>query len=312
MEQKEKLRFSPGTIVLGSTGFVGTRLLEIAHETGEEVLTPQQNKVDLLDPQTIEAYLDNHPGSVCVNLAAHTDLEAAEKERGDKEGLAWKLNFEGVRHLTEATQKRGMFLVHISTDAVFPGTESFPGPYSEDTLPPDDSTPLSWYGYTKLKGEEVVRNAPNTAVVRIAYPFGGIDSPRDFAVRTLTYIKKGYNLFADQHFTPTYIPDLYAALAKLTTGKEAGIYHVACSGITTPYDFGTTVAQELQLTNEVKQGSVVDFLSKPNAVARLIHGSLRTENTQGSLQVSFGSWQESLTKYINENKSGFAKLVSTP
>lgn len=308
-ETKEHLRFTPNTLLIGASGFIGSELTRIAKEQKGTVLTPSINEFDILEPKKLDAYFSSHDVTVCVNLAAHTDLEEGELERGDKKGSVWKINVNGVSNLLDAAQKHDLFLIHISTDAVFPGTDDLPGPYAEESEPPDNLGPLSWYGYTKLKGEELVRKASGGAVVRIAYPFGNPESQRDFVVRTLSYIKKGYSLFNDQYFTTTYIRNLYDLLSVLSETKNEGVYHAASRGLTTPYDFAIGLAEKLNISTDIKASSVKEYLQKPNAVPRLVKGGLFVELTQNKLDIVFPTWQEALHDYIGENKTEFIKIM---
>lgn len=301
VETKEQLRFTPNTLVVGASGFIGSKLIDIASQLGDKILTPGTAELNILEPESLNAYFNSHETSICINLAAHTNLEEGELERGDKSGKVWNINVNGVRNLLDATKEHGIFLIHISTDAVFPGTDKFPGPYSEEKEPPDDLEPLSWYGYTKLKGEQLVRKVSNGAVVRLAYPFGNPNSERDFVIRTLTYIQKGYSLFNDQYFTPTHISSLYELLTLLSRTKRAGVYHATCHGLTTPYDFANVLAEKLDIKETTKAGSVREFLKKPSSVPRLIRGGLLTKVTEQSLTISFPTWQEALDEYLSEN-----------
>ena len=311
MEKKEKLHFSDNTVIIGSSGFIGTELTEIARSQSENLEIPTLEEVDILDPEKISAFFDSHKVSICINLAAHTNLEEAERQREDTNALAWQLNVVGVQNLLQATKGRGIFLIQFSTDAVFPGNDSVPGPYAENFVPADDLSPLSWYGYTKLKGEELIRSEEFAALVRISYPFGKPDSPRDFGARTLSYIKKGYALFNDQEFTPTYIPDIYKILRTLSQLKEPGVYHIACSNLTTPYKFGQLLAEKLGITESVKSSSVREYMKSPQTVRRLIRVGLETKLTQQQLQITFATWQENLDEYVRLHKEKLNSLFES-
>ncbi len=211
------------------------------------------------------------------------------------------INFEGVKNLMEVCEKRKIFLIHISTDAVFPGTNQFPGPYSENIISPNHLEPLSWYGYTKLQGELILPSSKvKHALIRISYPFGNKFSPKDFASKVTEYIKNGLPLFSDQEFTPTYLPDLMEAISQITSKEIAGTFHVATHPKTTPYQFATRIVKGSSFANMVKDSLIGEYLKAPRAVPRLIHGGLLTDKTEIRLAIRFHSWEKAIDKFTKE------------
>jgi dTDP-4-dehydrorhamnose reductase len=107
---------------------------------------------------------------VIVHCAAMTDVDACETDPS----TAAAINTGGVAHLLQAHPGR---IVYLSTDYIFDGgspafTQAQPaGPYSE-TWPPN---PISVYGWSKLGGEILIRNArrPGCLIVRTTVLFDG-------------------------------------------------------------------------------------------------------------------------------------------
>jgi len=201
---REKERF-----ITGSTGLVASKVIK-SFPHGEGIVIPGRDMLDITKKENILEYFEGHKPRLIINFAAYTNVDEAEKQRLDRDDLAWKVNAEGAMNLAMYAQNNDLYVIHISTDFVFPGTEAFHGPYLESTKTTTKVIDnLSWYGYTKLMGEWAVRNSgARHAIVRISYPFGNPNTNKDFALKTLSYIQKGYGLFDDQDFTPTYIPDL--------------------------------------------------------------------------------------------------------
>ena len=79
-----------------------------------------------------------------------------------------------TEHLTQAATSRNAFLLYISTDYVFPGTQGH-APYKSQ----DDPKPTNIYGQTKLDGEEaVLRCTKNTGlgvVLRVPVLYGSVE-----------------------------------------------------------------------------------------------------------------------------------------
>ena len=74
------------------------------------------------------------------------------------------LNAEAPGYLAHAIEKRGGWMIQISTDYVFDGTQHIP--YQED----EDTCPNSVYGRTKLVGEfNVLKLCQQSMVIRTAW-----------------------------------------------------------------------------------------------------------------------------------------------
>lgn len=292
----------PKTVVIGSSGLVGSFFLKQIATAKEKVFSPGSHELDIANLPSIKEYLSQKKPKVIINFAGHTNLEEAETQRGNKDKSAWTLNVKGAQNLAHVCKTSGIFLIHISTDGVFPGNKDLPGPYSENVTPPDNHNQLSWYGYTKLMGEKAIsENGVPAAIVRISYPFGNPQNERDFVRRIIAYLEKGYPLFADQKFTPTYLKDLISPLLILATQRKSGVYHIATTQVTTPLEFGTHVANLLNMQTP-KKGSVQEYLKKPGVVPRAKLGGLTTRITESSLNIRLHSLYEALEECIRYYK----------
>lgn len=98
-----------------------------------------------------------------------------------------KLNVEASRVLAAATSRRSIFLLYISTDYVFPGTEG-DAPYEVTHAP----KPPNLYGQTKYDGERAVLEEFKKAgkegwgvVLRVPLLYGEAEKPEESAVNVL-------------------------------------------------------------------------------------------------------------------------------
>src|SRR3989339_340864 len=159
-------------LVIGATGLIGSRFVELAKNIFE-IIPVDEKVLDITNQQAVEEYFSTTQLDAVVNFAAFTNVDAAEKERNDTKGLCYKLNVTGVENLAYASKKYNKFLVQISTDFVFSGTTDNPGPYDELSPVPYELLPsMGWYGWTKKEAEVKIENArAKSAIVRIVYPF---------------------------------------------------------------------------------------------------------------------------------------------
>jgi dTDP-4-dehydrorhamnose reductase len=201
--------------------------------------------VDLTEPDTIRAALEEVEPDWIVNAAAYTDVDGAE----DDEARARQVNAEAPGVLAEEAARRGAWLVHYSTDYVFDGTAR--RPYRED----DRAVPLNVYGRTKWEGEEAVRQAGGRhLILRTSWVYS---TRRSNFLRTMLRLaeegrqgeRDRLTVVDDQIGSPTsaaWIADATAALVKSVCTRDdtqtlGGTYHVASSGQTSWYGFARAI-----------------------------------------------------------------------
>src|SRR3990167_7099350 len=105
----------------GLTGLIGSRIEELSSRDFEWRGFRYEDGFDITDKEKVDRAIGEFNGEIVLHLAAFTDLNAANKERGDKTGMCWRINVLGTRNIAGACQKYGKYLIHVSTDAVFGG-----------------------------------------------------------------------------------------------------------------------------------------------------------------------------------------------
>lgn len=230
-------------LILGSSGLVGSRFLELAADYN--IVAPSHEELDLSDFVHLESYLGRSDADVVLNFAAFTNVDEAEKEKDNAEGLVYKLNVSVPKILAQNCLSLNKYFVHISTDYVFDGTKQ--APYIESDIP----NPVNWYGTTKFLGEEEIKNiSPQFLIVRPEMPYSArFDKKPDIARVFLKMLKEGkeINGVSDQKITPTFVDTLIYGLFSLIDIKASGIYHLASTDWTTPYDFACLIADKFGL-----------------------------------------------------------------
>lgn len=216
-------------VITGAGGQLGRQILaraDVVGRAGAEVRGYGSAELDITDPSSIAAAVT--PGSVVVNCAAHTAVDAAESE----EDRAALLNEIGPRLLAERCAEVGARLLHVSTDYVFAGAASTP--YE----PTDATGPTTAYGRTKLAGERAVLAAlPTATVVRTAWVYTGTGS--DF-VATMLRLEREHDtldVVDDQVGSPTYSADLADALLEAAGRSDLPpILHATNAGTASWFD----------------------------------------------------------------------------
>jgi len=158
-------------LVIGSSGLIGSRFVELAKDK-LEIIPVDEKILDITDKSAIDKYFASNQFDAVLDFAAITNVDGAEKEREDESGITWRLNTLGPKYLSEACKSSNKFFVQISTDFVFTGDNSNPGPYSEEAKPAEAIDGIGWYGWTKNRAEKLISESGcRYAIVRIAYPF---------------------------------------------------------------------------------------------------------------------------------------------
>ncbi|OGV89310.1 hypothetical protein A2Z41_01110 [Microgenomates group bacterium RBG_19FT_COMBO_39_10] len=310
-ETKERLTNLPKVLVFGP-GLFGSCFVDLYEDNfqirAEGLL---ETGLDLTDQKALERLIRAESPDVVINFAARTDVDGIEKERGDKKGSAWEINALVPGRIARLCVKKDIFFIHISTDFVFPGTAENKGPYSEKAPLPTLPDDLSWYGWTKLKGEEAVRKAnSNSAIVRIAYPYRVSPfTKKDFVHNLIERYDQGklYPLFGNQFYNPTSIERASAGIAILADLKKPGTYHLASLDLTTPHEFGCYLLLKTRgLENPekiIQVSSIVDFQEQnPHLARRPQYGGLLTGRTQRTLGLELGTWREDVDFFAEQFK----------
>lgn len=265
--------------------------------------------IDLRETAGVEALCTAaHPDAI-ANFAARTDVDGVEKERpstGPTPALspAMDVNARAPAAMARAARKSGAYFVTISTDFVFDGRE---GPYPESATASVDSGSVSWYGWTKAVMERDVAEAnPFAGVLRISYPYRAEFSPKlDFARSLIERRRQGTlpPLFSDQSLTPTWIPDVGAAVDRLIEERAPGTFHAASPTSTTPLEFATELFRRIDgHAPSLALGSIEAFLKRPGATPRPVRGGLIADRLP-ALGVPLTDWREGLEKVAESRRA---------
>ncbi|MFI6868719.1 dTDP-4-dehydrorhamnose reductase [Nocardia sp. NPDC050406] len=204
-------------VVTGARGQLGRALLDRAPDARGY----GHADLDITRLDAVRAVLK--PGDVVINCAAYTAVDQAQTETE----AAFAVNATGPEVLARACAEIGARLIQVSTDYVFPGTGS--RPYETD----DPTGPRSVYGESKLRGERAVAEfLPDAGqIVRTAWVYTGDSGDFVATMRRLERERETLDVVDDQIGSPTYAPDLAAALLELADRPDAPrILHATNAG----------------------------------------------------------------------------------
>lgn len=284
-------------LVLGGAGQIGSELRTLALPQGVKLVAPTRSAADLQNRTAIRHIITAEPWNAVINAAAYTDVDRAESE----ETIAFAVNANGATFLAAETGKRGIPLIHISTDYVFDGRKH--APYVET----DAVAPLNAYGRGKLAGEHGVAAANRRHVIlRTAWlysPYG-----RNF-VRTILRLAQTREQFAvvtDQLGCPTAARDMAKACLDIALICAAepdcahyGLYHFAGAGAATRFEFANAIVAEaaghLNRSPKVVPIRTVDY---PVPAIRPADTRLDCTAVQNAFGVTARPWPRALAETI--------------
>ena len=278
-------------LVTGASGMVGSRFVE-TYPDCKNLLTPDLDVFDLTRPESVAAYFSDHSGiGAVINLAAYTNVSEGQKQKGDKASLCYQLNVVGTQNLVDQIKDKDVYLIHISTDMVFPGDAADPGPYAEDHPINPDENRLTWYGYTKALAERIVTSTlPFTAILRLIYPVvAKYDLKLDYLRAPLAYYEKNHSLypiFTDQQMNISAVDEICLALSQLLARRPSGVFHAGSSDITTPYQVMVQLFDLVSGHHDMVKPGKTDPTRYPQ------FGGLLNQETEKRLGIHFSSTKE--------------------
>ena len=290
-------------LILGASGQVGRELCRSLQPLGHGMALSRQ-QCDLAKSGVVAEAIAHHEPDVVVNAAAYTAVDRAE----DEPQLAQRINAEAVEELAEACAKRGVALVHYSTDYVFSGQGDTP--FSED----DETAPLSAYGKSKLAGERAIaRSGANALIFRTSWVYASHGNNFVKTMLRLGHERNDLSVIDDQVGAPTWaatIADVTAlALHAWQRGQWspslAGVYHLTASGATSWHGFAQAVfeeAVELQLIDRTNVPRVAAIPSSeyPQKAPRPMNSRMDVARLEQAFALAMPGWREALRACLRE------------
>jgi dTDP-4-dehydrorhamnose reductase len=277
-------------LVTGARGMLGTDLVCVLEEKGDEVFATDVEELDITQLE----YLNKMIGDICpdvvVNCAAYTEVDRAEEEPNK----AFSVNAKGAKNLALVCKEFDIDLCHISTDYVFDGTKN--APY----MPDDPPSPINTYGKSKLAGEKNIQEIMKKFyIIRTSWLYGKYGKNFVFKMLELAKKQKELRVVDDQIGSPTWTVTLARVIAELIGKEMYGLYHVTdeTGGGISWYEFAKEILKRSD--HELK---VIPITSKefPLLAKRPKNSVLDLKNVQSLLGDKLPDWHESLDKFLLE------------
>lgn len=273
----------------GPRGLVGSRIAELLSDTFT-FIPLMHDEVDITDSSSVEHFFETLEADIVLHLAAYTNVDGAETEPE----IARAINVTGTKNIYQAATRRGMKMIHISTDFVFDGTNP---PYDETSSP----HPLGVYAKTKWEAEQYLFSKadnhqlstinyqlPTDAmIVRITYPYRLDDFPKKDFVRTIKWLlEEGRSVagITDSYITPTLIDDVAMGLKYLITHFSNEVFHLVGGESVTPHTVFELIAKKWNLDPTLISEITFDEYFKGKAPRPKLGKTVSVKNTFTPMQ----------------------------
>ncbi len=233
-------------LVTGARGQLGQCFQKIAPNYPDfEFYFKNSMELDITNESNIHAVFKSMNFEYCINCAAYTNVEQAEKTPG----IAYKINGDGVKNLAKACKRYQVTLVHISTDYVFDGEKK------EGYLPSDNPNPINEYGKSKYLGERYIQEIMERFyIIRTSWLYSEFGN--NFYKTILKKAKAGEVLKVTdaQTGSPTNANNLAVYILHIVANDILvnGVYHFKDDKPMTWYEFAERILQQNNLDNTVK------------------------------------------------------------
>jgi len=289
-------------LLFGKTGQVGWELQRALAPLGTVTAVDVKSTTfcgDFSNPEGVAETVRRVRPDVIVNAAAHTAVDKAETERE----FAELLNATSVKAIAVEAEKLGAWLIHYSTDYVFPGTGERPW------LETDAVAPLNVYGETKLAGEKAVQeNCTKHLIFRTSWVYAGKGNNFAKTMLRLAKDRPELSVINDQFGAPTGAELLadctaHAIRTALHKPEVAGLYHLVASGTTTWHDYAALVFAEAKAAGmalAIEKLNAVPTSAYPTPARRPTNSRLNTEKFQRQFELVLPDWQVGVKRMLAE------------
>jgi dTDP-4-dehydrorhamnose reductase len=287
-------------LITGALGQLGRSFQRNSYDFPEmNLLLKIKDDLDITDLAAVNTFFEKNNLVYCVNTAAYTQVDLAEKEKKQAE----KINIQGVENLAIVCKAFNVPLIHISTDYVYDPRRNRP---LKETTP---LIPVNHYGFTKKKGEVVLKDTWDQHLI---FRTSWLYSPfRKNFLKTMIKLgleKNELNVVQDQTGSPTYAGDLAHAIlqiisdvesGKFTINEIKGTYNYSNEGQASWYDFARMIFKIYGLNIKVKP---INTSAYPTPAARPHYSVLDNSSFRKTFSQDVPWWVDSLENCINDMK----------
>lgn len=261
-------------LITGSNGLLGQKLTDI-YSKKDLIFYPtargecrhplkdslDYHSLDITNEKEVMDLISELKPDCIINTAAMTNVDECESKQEE----CTDLNVNAVDYLVAAANAVNAHFIHLSTDFIFDGKN---GPYKEE----DEPNPLSFYGHSKLKGEEIIKaKCKKWSIARTVLVYGLVhDMSRSNIVlwaKGALEKKQDINVVDDQYRSPTLAEDLANGVYLIENSQNEGIFNISGKDFMNIYELVERVAKHFNLSmdnvTKIKSDSLNQAAKRP-------------------------------------------------
>jgi dTDP-4-dehydrorhamnose reductase len=281
-------------LITGGAGQLGHDLTELLG--AEQAFPFTHAELDIADEASVDRAFEEVGPDVVFNCAAFHNVDECETAVEE----AWAINVRAVGNLA----RRGVPLVHVSTNYVFDGRRE--EPYPEEHPP----SPRSYYALSKLAGEyAALAYGERPLVVRAACLYGtqgNASKGGNFVQRIIAAAEKNGSLavVADQRLQPTFTVDLAKALVEAVEAEADGVLHLTAGGGCSWFEYTQKIMElaGIEVPIEPTETTVPE-----GGADRPLNGVLARPRADSLGLTPLRNWDEALADYMERAGLGAAR-----
>ncbi len=277
-------------LILGSQGQLGREFQKVLSEKKAAFFAPPKKELNISDVSQLKSSIDSlHPG-IIINCAAYNLVDEAEENPAP----AFAANGEAVSRLSSLCKERKIFLVHFSSDYVFPGRKQ--GAYTEEDRP----GPVNVYGKSKLQGEEAVRKILNDFLIfRLSWVFG--DGKQNFLYKLSQWRLKNQTIkiSSDEISSPTFTEDIVLVVLSALDAGLKGLFHLTNGGQCSRFEWAQYYFRKMSFADTLTPVSLKSFSLKAK---RPFFSVMSNEKISKALSTTIPTWQNAVDRFVNRSR----------
>ncbi len=250
-------------LITGSTGFLGSRIIE-AYKEEHIIYAPLHEEMDISDHESVSTCLQQYMPDVVIHCAAISDVAACEKDPVK----SWNVNVIGSINIAKACNDLHIKCIICSSDQVYFGSNVFEAHKEDEILIPNNL-----YGKEKLTAEqECLKINPSSVMLRLSWMYDIVTkNPNEHGDFFRTLMTKMHNKEALSY--PIYdmrgISDINEVILNLkeTFELDGGIYNFGSPNTLNTFDTVLKVFQSLELDTKLLQENRDAFKMNPRIIS---------------------------------------------
>jgi dTDP-4-dehydrorhamnose reductase len=260
-----RLNKKPKIVLTGSNGFLGSRIFSFFSKK-YYMIPLRRDKINIYDLSSLQNFFNKIKPDYIIHTAAISNPDYCEKNKNE----SLKANVEYTKNLIEICKNLQTKFIFISSSMVFKPLNNPNEFFTEKSVP----NATNYYGITKIKAEELVKQLDDYLIVRISWQYSHLKDKYINSNSMLHYIynelsrDKKISVNKNSYANPTYVYDTIFKLFEIFE-KMKGIVHISADTYNSMDYYFLAIAAKLNLNKKniiIEEGPIENQIIKSERV----------------------------------------------